>query len=93
MIAVFPLPLIAAPQAPDICPVHGVKMESKTLRIVYGMPSQLEFAEMRIAKTRFPFGRDYVLGGCVVKTPKTTGGFICPNCVQARKAWLEKNKR
>jgi hypothetical protein len=86
-------PLTAVPPASDICPVHGVRMESKALRIVYGMPSPREFEEMRIAKTRFPHGRDFVLGGCVVRPAKTVEGFICPKCVLARKVWLEENKR
>lgn len=66
-------------------------MERVTLRVIYGMPSSAEFAEMRVAKERFPHGRDFVLGGCVVKPKKTVDGFLCPACVEARKEWLEKN--
>ena len=81
----------AAPPPPsDICPVHGIKMETVALRMVYGMPSPREFEEMRIAKARFPFGRDSVLGGCVLKPTKTVRGFLCSRCVEARKAWLEQ---
>ncbi len=83
----------AAPPRADICAVHGVKMAPVSLRIVYGLPSPVEFDEMRAAKTRFPFGRDYVLGGCVLGRAKTVGGFLCPKCVEARKAWLEARAR
>jgi hypothetical protein len=83
----------ATPPGSNICPIHGVKMEAVARRVVYGMPSQLEFEEMRVAKSQFPFGRDYVLGGCVLKSTKTVEGFLCPRCVEARKAWLEGRKR
>jgi hypothetical protein len=82
----------ATSPASDVCPVHEVKMEAAELRVAYGMPSRLEFEEMRVAKTRFPFGRDYVLGGCVLKPTKTAKGFLCPKCVEARKAWLAEQK-
>jgi hypothetical protein len=76
--------------SPDygICPVHGIKMERVKLRVVYGMPSELEVEEMRVGKSIFPHGRDYVLAGCVVKSEKTRKGFICPECVKARDAWI-----
>ena len=79
---------LAASADSDICPVHGVKMESKVLRVVYGLPSKREFEEMKIAKTRFPFGKDYVLGGCVLKPVHETKGYVCPKCVAARKEWF-----
>ncbi len=63
-------------------------MEAMALRVAYGMPPRREFEEMRVAKDKFPFGRDYVLGGCVLKPTKTVAGFLCPRCVEARKAWL-----
>jgi len=76
-----------------ICPVHGIKMKATKLRIVYGMPSQLEFEEMRVGKYLFPYGRDYVLGGCVVKPEKFRKGYICPECVKERKAWITSKER
>jgi hypothetical protein len=86
-------PVPAASPDPAICPVHGIKMESKELRLVYGMPSKAEFEEMRVAKTRFPHGKDYLLAGCVVRPAKTVQGFVCPKCVEAREAWLKTVKR
>lgn len=47
---------------------------------------------MRAAKEKFPFGKDYVLGGCVVRPQKTVPGFICPQCVIARDKWLRANR-
>lgn len=82
-----------------ICPVHAIKMKHVKLRVVYGMPSKREFEEMRVGKSIFPHGRDYVLAGCVVKPEKFRKGFICPECVKARNAWiasqghLNKNSR
>lgn len=85
----------ASAASPDagVCPVHGIKMEHKALRLVYGMPSKAEFEEMQIAKTKFPHGRDYVLAGCVVRPEKTVKGYVCPKCVEAREAWLQARKR
>ena len=80
------------PAAPDICPLHQIKMERKVLRLVYGMPSKAEFEEMRAAKTRFPYGKDYLLAGCVVQSAKTVEGYVCPKCVEAREAWLKTVK-
>ena len=81
--------------APDkgICPVHGIKMKSANLRVVYGMPSQREFEEMRVGKSLFPYGRDYLLAGCVVKPEKSRRGFICSECVKARQAWITSKNR
>jgi hypothetical protein len=77
-----------AGQDSGICPVHGIKMKPIKLRMVYGMPSQREFEEMRAGKSLFPYGRDYVLAGCVVKSEKFREGFLCPKCVEARNAWM-----
>lgn len=82
--------LSASPQM-DVCPVHHVKMTATELRIVYGLPSRAEFDEAEVARKQFPYGRDYVLGGCVLGPRKTVDGFLCPDCVKARKAWLEKH--
>jgi len=82
------IPLAAAGQNDGICPVHGIKMERVDLRVVYGMPSDHEFQEMRVGKLLFPHGRDYVLAGCVLKSEKSRKGFICPECVKARNAWI-----
>jgi hypothetical protein len=76
-----------------VCPVHGVRMEPVNLRVIYGMPSQKEFLEMRAAKSLFPYGRDYILGGCVVKPEKSRKGFLCPECMKARNAWTSSQNR
>lgn len=83
---------MGAVRLPDICPVHEIKMERKVMRLVYGMPSKAEFEEMRIAKTRFPYGKDFWLSGCVMKSVKTAEGRLCPKCVTARNAWLKSRK-
>jgi hypothetical protein len=62
------------------------------LRLAYGMPSRAEFEEMKVAKTKFPYGKDYVLAGCVVKPARTVKGYVCPKCVEAREAWLQARK-
>ncbi|MDM7988462.1 MAG: hypothetical protein QUS13_14125 [Smithella sp.] len=76
-----------------VCPVHGIKMQSVKLRVIYGMPSPREFEEMRVGKSLFPYGRDFVLAGCVVKPEKFRHGFICSKCVKVRKAWIASKDR
>lgn len=82
-----------APDGDGICPVHKIKMRSVELKLVYGMPSPEEFEEMRVAKKKFPYGKDYALAGCVVKPQKTVEGFLCPQCVRAREKWLKANRK
>jgi hypothetical protein len=91
--AIGAVPQGGAGQDDGICPVHGIKMERVELRVVCGMPSELEFEEMRVGKSIFPYGRDYVLAGCVVKSEKSREGFICPECVKARGAWIASQGR
>jgi len=92
LVGVVAGPAMGASPVAEICPVHNIKMEHKIMRLVYGMPSKAEFEEMRIAKTRFPYGKDYWLSGCVVKPAKTAEGRVCPKCVEARQAWLKTAK-
>lgn len=91
--AIGAVPLAGAGHDVGICPVHGIKMERVNLRVVYGMPSKSEFEEMRVGKSIFPHGRDYVLAGCVVTSEKSRKGFICPECVKARGAWIASQGR
>ncbi len=92
--AALPTLLIALPSraTEDVCPLHGIKMTRKEVPIVYGMPSQAEFEEMKVAKEKFPFGREYKLGGCILKPQKTTKAHVCEKCVAARNAWLKNRK-
>lgn len=85
--------MLWAKPAPQDCPVHHVALQPTKLAIVYGLPSPEEFKESEVAKKRFPFGRDYVLGGCIpVEGKDTVDGFLCPECVKARAAWLKKHR-
>lgn len=86
-------PLATAGLNDGICPVHGIKMERVNLRVVYGMPSEHEFQEIRVGKSLFPHGRDHVLAGCVLKSEKSRKGFICPDCVKARNVWITSQGR
>jgi hypothetical protein len=76
--------------AGEPCPLHGVVMEKADLPVIYGLPSQAEFEEMKVAKELFPYGRPCRMGGCVLKEKKETSGFLCPKCVAARGEWLKQ---
>ena len=82
-----------APLGDDTCPVHKIKMQAVELKLVYGMPSPKEFEEMRVAKDKFPYGKDYRIAGCVLKPQKTVDGFLCPQCVSAREKWLKAQRK
>jgi hypothetical protein len=88
--AVIPVPAPAV-RAADECPVHHIKMTATALPIGYGMPPIDEFDDADVAVELFPFGRNYVRGGCVKEQKKTEDGFLCPECVTARAAWLKKH--
>jgi hypothetical protein len=92
LVLLWALPVAAAPDS-GTCNIHNIKMQPARLRIVYGLPSPAEFKEAEAARDRFPFGRDYVLGGCIVQPAKTVDGFLCPDCVRARATWLRKHDR
>lgn len=92
LLGLLAIGLLWAGPAPKDCPVHHVAMAPTRLSIVYGLPSPAEFKESEVAEKLFPFGRDYVLGGCVVRPDKTVDGFLCPDCVKARAAWLKKHQ-
>lgn len=82
-----------APAGADTCPVHKIKMQAVELKLVYGMPSPDEFEEMRVAKDKFPYGKDFRLAGCVLKPQKTVDGFLCPQCIKAREKWLKARRK
>jgi hypothetical protein len=84
---------LAAAAEDDVCPVHHVKMSQVELRMVYGLPSPGEFEEMKIAEAKFPYGRDYVLGGCAVRPANSIAGFLCPKCVEARAKWCRAHAK
>ena len=89
--AVIPVPAPAV-RAADECPVHHIKMTATALPIRYGMMAFDEFdRRYEVAAELFPFGENYVLGGCEKRQEKTEDGFLCPECVTARAAWLKKH--
>jgi hypothetical protein len=74
----------------DTCPVHEAKMSVEIVPVVYGLPHESEFEEMKEAGNRFPFGRDYVLGGCIRGGYKWARVFRCATCRRARADWLKE---
>jgi hypothetical protein len=90
LVVLWALPIAAAPDS-GTCNIHNIKTQPARMRIVYGLPSSAELKEAEAARDRFPFGRDYVRGGCIVQPAKTVDGILCPDCVQARAKWLRKH--
>ena len=76
---------------PSNCPIHDVPLEKIIVPIIYGLPYESEFEEAKIALLEFPFGRDYILGGCLVKWKDKAIISICNSCKKERHKWLSEN--
>jgi len=78
-------------QGDGICKLHNVPMQKSTVRIIRGYPDPRIIDENMASKELFPNGRDYVLGGCIVRQgqPSRAVVFMCDECVQARKLWCK----
>lgn len=64
----------------DICPIHKIKMEIKSLDIAYGLVRPVgpqPSPEERLSQ--FPFAQEEVLGGCVMSDsfPRKARIFQC----------------
>jgi len=78
-----------------ICPVHHIKMQIKETQIAFGLLAVKEpQPDSKTRETRFPFARDWIVGGCIVSdgSPKTGKVFLCPKCVGAEKAWMKAHE-
>jgi hypothetical protein len=80
----------------DVCPVHHVKMAAHEARIQFGL---LMFSDpqpgVTTRQSQFPFARDWIMGGCVLPhdAPKAGRVFLCPQCVEAEKAWVKAHRK
>jgi hypothetical protein len=74
-----------------VCVLHNVKMQREELPIKYGMSIERDDEPERFLDS-FPYGRDFIPGGCVVtdNSPKKVWAYVCPVC---RKNYLEWKKR
>ena len=61
------------------------------VNIIYGLPSERLFEEIKMSKTRFPNGRAKLLGGCVIRDGKIEKAitYQCQSCVEAQEFWLK----
>lgn len=73
----------------DICPLHGIQMQKKTVRVIRGFPKEKIADESHAATRWFPYGLDYVQGALVKQSddPKKAIVYVCPDCVIARNKW------
>jgi hypothetical protein len=49
----------------DVCPVHRVKMQMKTVPITYGLDARNVGSLPQVIERQFPFSREDINGGCV----------------------------
>ena len=76
---------------PTTCPVHGVPLERKRMRVVYGLPVHQTGYEEAL-ETRFPFGEPPMGGCCVPPVPESAVVAMCPRCVEERRAWQDARR-
>ncbi len=76
----------------NICKIHSKVMKKALVTIFYGLPTSKWFEEAKIAIKSFPNAKDYISGGCVVKSKQWTWVYICSDCENARIEWLKKKQ-
>ena len=78
----------------DICQLHGIQMEKKTVRIIRGFPNDRIDDESNAAAKSFPHGMDFFIGESIkVKgDPGKAIVFECSECVKARNQWYAEWK-
>jgi hypothetical protein len=87
-------PAMPTDSKPSSCQVHGTSMKERAVRIQYGLirgTPKVAPAYLDARKTGFPNCDDVVLGGCVLREPKTRRKLICPDCNAARDSWLSEH--
>ena len=74
------------------CSLHSKGMSKTVVNIIYGLPSERLFEEIKMSKTRFPNGRAKLLGGCVIRDGQIEKAIIyqCQSCVEVQNVWFEK---
>jgi hypothetical protein len=74
----------------QLCDVHGCLMQSRSVRVVYGLRRGLKQSPdyLRARREGFPHCNDWVNGGCVVRGLRRQVKTVCPECVAARDALL-----
>lgn len=76
-------------KASSTCEKHAIEMQKRVVPIVYGLPRESEFEEMRVKPEAFPNGCTYIIGGCVVGDENKATVYICPRCEETRTEWIK----
>jgi hypothetical protein len=76
-----------------ICPVHGVKMRSKQVPILYGLLNPFpDDPTPDVRRHQFPYALTYWPAGCVERDPINAIIYICPECQGAEKRWRSEHR-
>ena len=76
------------------CEVHGEPLAVRDVRIQYGLirrSPKVAPAYLHARRRHFPHCDDVVLGGCMVREPRTRAKGTCPACCEARDNWLRQH--
>jgi hypothetical protein len=76
----------------SICAVHHVNMETRTIPIAYGLPSDgPPEGYFQAGQHSFPNADQRIMGGCMVHDQKTALVWFCPECARAKADWLREH--
>ena len=71
----------------ELCPVHGVPLEMRSVPIRYGLPADPPKDYWEIHERLFPLGDEFVSGGCDVEEKRREVVSFCEVCHAANIAW------
>ena len=75
------------------CELHGVELYAAQVRVVYGLPTPDDFAYLQASRESFPYGKLFVLGGCITSDVKQRDSLICRECRAAEEEWRSVHEK
>ena len=76
-----------------ICPVHNIQLRKELVNTQYGLPAPEIIQANDVKKDLFPYAKEPVLGGCIVREQQYYKIWVCHECTKARNAWLKETRR
>ena len=77
------------------CSLHSKGMSKTVVNIIYGLPSERLFEEIKMNQTSFPNGRAKLLGGCIIVDGQKEKAitYQCQSCVEAQEIWFVEYRK
>lgn len=83
-------PLSAHDKVATKCKLHGVKLQTGSVPIHFGIASGMSHDHYVASQKYFPYAHSYASGGCVIYQGMAGRQAVkfCPKCRTAEKRWL-----